>query len=291
MIRFFANARRFWPMRRDGAFVDGTIGWSQCHFPVDREIHFSGGYIPALSEVLPAIERAGLLVTDIEILRLHYADTLRRGRRGFWLIERASRIFTTSASFVCGSSTLLASEMAFRKQAMMVFQIQLVKRQGIVPTTRDYIEREICATSSVRKSPSGAIEIGCRVVLQNIKSTSRWPTANAVVKSYEPDRRIAQIQLRCVSAWNEVPRFEVIGINRDLGTDPHWLPFYESREPRLSGPRRRDPQARRSGKPRRRCRTWCKRRAWLRHGWSGLRQSGIVHEEPTGCSQIGIQAD
>src|SRR5262249_34418491 len=44
---------------------------------------FPGGYIPALSEVLPAIERAGLLVTDIEILRLHYAETLKAWRRRF----------------------------------------------------------------------------------------------------------------------------------------------------------------------------------------------------------------
>ena len=44
---------------------------------------FPGGYIPALSEVLPAIEKAGLLVTDIEILRLHYAETLKAWRQRF----------------------------------------------------------------------------------------------------------------------------------------------------------------------------------------------------------------
>src|SRR5262249_37244761 len=44
---------------------------------------FPGGYIPALSEVLPAIEHAGLLVTDIEILHLHYAETLRAWRQRF----------------------------------------------------------------------------------------------------------------------------------------------------------------------------------------------------------------
>ena len=67
---------------------------------------FPGGYIPALSEVLPAVERAGLLVTDIEILRLHYADTLKalaravpRAPRGVWNSS------TTRASCGCGSST------------------------------------------------------------------------------------------------------------------------------------------------------------------------------------------
>src|SRR5262249_32382497 len=44
---------------------------------------FPGGYIPALSEVLPAVERAGLLVTDVEILRLHYAETLKHWRERF----------------------------------------------------------------------------------------------------------------------------------------------------------------------------------------------------------------
>ena len=49
---------------------------------IDKYI-FPGGYIPALSEVLPSVERAGLLVTDIEILRLHYAMTLRHWRQRF----------------------------------------------------------------------------------------------------------------------------------------------------------------------------------------------------------------
>ncbi|MGE0565793.1 MAG: class I SAM-dependent methyltransferase [Pseudolabrys sp.] len=100
---------------------------------------FPGGYIPALSEVLPAIERAGLLVTDIEILRLHYAETLRHWRERF-LAHREDVLKIYDARFVrMWEFYLAASEMAFRKQAMMNFQIQITKRQGIVPTTRDYI--------------------------------------------------------------------------------------------------------------------------------------------------------
>jgi cyclopropane-fatty-acyl-phospholipid synthase len=103
---------------------------------------FPGGYIPALSEVLPAVERAGLLVTDIEILRLHYAETLKAWRQRFLAhreeVERLyDRRFVRMWEFY-----LAASEMAFREQALMVFQLQLTKRQGIVPMTRDYIERE-----------------------------------------------------------------------------------------------------------------------------------------------------
>jgi cyclopropane-fatty-acyl-phospholipid synthase len=103
---------------------------------------FPGGYIPALSEVLPAIERAGLLVTDIEILRLHYAETLKAWRERF-LVQREQVERLYDVRFVrMWEFYLAASEMAFREQAMMVFQMQLTKQQGIVPITRDYITRE-----------------------------------------------------------------------------------------------------------------------------------------------------
>jgi cyclopropane-fatty-acyl-phospholipid synthase len=103
---------------------------------------FPGGYIPALSEVLPAVERAGLLVNDIEILRLHYAETLKAWRERF-LAHRDDVERLYDARFVrMWEFYLAASEVAFRQHAMMVFQMQLTKRQGVVPMTRDYIARE-----------------------------------------------------------------------------------------------------------------------------------------------------
>ncbi len=103
---------------------------------------FPGGYIPALSEVLPAVERAGLLVTDIEVLRLHYAETLKAWRQRFLAHrEQVERLY--DQRFVrMWEFYLAASEMAFREQNLMVFQMQLTKRQGIVPMTRDYVARE-----------------------------------------------------------------------------------------------------------------------------------------------------
>ncbi|TCK31600.1 cyclopropane-fatty-acyl-phospholipid synthase [Ancylobacter aquaticus] len=100
---------------------------------------FPGGYIPALSEVLPAVEKAGLLVTDIEILRLHYAETLKAWRERFLAHrEEVERLY--DPRFVRMFEFYLASsEMAFRHQGMMVFQIQLAKREGVVPLTRNYI--------------------------------------------------------------------------------------------------------------------------------------------------------
>jgi len=100
---------------------------------------FPGGYIPALSEVLPAVERAGLLITDIEILRLHYAETLKAWRDRFLAHrDEVARIY--DARFVrMWEFYLASSEAAFRRHNMMVMQIQATKRQGVVPITRDYI--------------------------------------------------------------------------------------------------------------------------------------------------------
>ena len=103
---------------------------------------FPGGYIPALSEVMPAIERAGLLVCDIEILRLHYAETLKAWRERFMARrEEAVRLYDERFALMW-EFYLACSEMSFRKQNLMNFQIQLTKRQGVVPMTRDYLERE-----------------------------------------------------------------------------------------------------------------------------------------------------
>ena len=129
----------------DGVMLLHSIGRSEgpnVTNPWIAKYIFPGGYIPALSEVLPAIERAGLLVTDIEILRLHYAETLQAWRERFLAHrEEVERIY--DQRFVrMWEFYLAASEMAFREQAMMVMQIQLTKRQDVVPITRDYIARE-----------------------------------------------------------------------------------------------------------------------------------------------------
>jgi cyclopropane-fatty-acyl-phospholipid synthase len=103
---------------------------------------FPGGYIPALSEVFPAIERAGLLVCDTEILRLHYAETLKAWRERF-MARREEAVQLYDERFArMWEFYLAASEMSFRKQNLMNFQIQLAKRQDVVPMTRDYITRE-----------------------------------------------------------------------------------------------------------------------------------------------------
>jgi cyclopropane-fatty-acyl-phospholipid synthase len=129
----------------DGVMLLHSIGRSEgpgITNPWIAKYIFPGGYIPALSEVLPAVERAGFLVTDIEVLRLHYAETLRHWRERF-LAHREDLEKIYDARFVrMWEFYLAASEMTFREQGMMVFQLQLAKRQGVVPITRDYIGRE-----------------------------------------------------------------------------------------------------------------------------------------------------
>ncbi len=129
----------------DGVMMLHSIGRSEgpnVTNPWIAKYIFPGGYIPSLSEVLPAIERSGLLITDIEILRLHYAETLKSWRQRFVAHrDDAERIY--DQRFVrMWEFYLAASETAFREGAMMVFQIQLARRQNVVPMTRDYIARE-----------------------------------------------------------------------------------------------------------------------------------------------------
>jgi cyclopropane-fatty-acyl-phospholipid synthase len=132
-------------LSEDGVMLLHSIGRSEgpgVTNPWIAKYIFPGGYIPALSEVLPAVERAGLLVTDIEVLRLHYAETLRHWRERF-LAHRDDLEKIYDGRFIrMWEFYLAASEMTFREQGMMVFQLQLTRRQGIVPIARDYIARE-----------------------------------------------------------------------------------------------------------------------------------------------------
>ena len=107
--------------------------------PFIRKYIFPGGYSPALSEVLPVVERLGLWVTDIEILRLHYAETLRLWRRRFQ--ANRARIAALYDERFCRmwEFYLVGSELTFRRMGHMVFQLQLAKRQDAVPLTRDYV--------------------------------------------------------------------------------------------------------------------------------------------------------
>ncbi len=139
---FFQKARAL--LAPDGVMLLHAIGRSDppgITNPFIAKYIFPGGYIPALSEVLPHIERAGLIVTDVELLRLHYAETLKAWRERF-LARWDEAVRLTDERFCrMWEFYLAASEMAFRHQGLDVFQIQLARKQEAVPLTRSYIEQ------------------------------------------------------------------------------------------------------------------------------------------------------
>jgi cyclopropane-fatty-acyl-phospholipid synthase len=146
----------------DGVMVLHSIGRSDgpdATNPWIAKYIFPGGYIPALSEVIPAIERAGLLVCDIEILRLHYAETLKAWRERFVARrEEAVRLYDERFARMW-EFYLASSEMSFRKQNMMNFQIQITKRQGVVPMTRDYIAHEEAKLRGIERGRQPRLQI------------------------------------------------------------------------------------------------------------------------------------
>lgn len=137
---FFAKLREL--LAPDGVALIHAIGrfdGPAATNPFIRKYVFPGGYVPALSEVFGAVEKSGLLVTDVEILRLHYAKTLHHWRARFvshWreAAERMGERFCRLWEFY-----LAVSEAAFRYQHLMVFQIQLAKKLEALPLTRDYM--------------------------------------------------------------------------------------------------------------------------------------------------------
>jgi len=118
-----------------------------------RRYIFPGGYTPALSELTPAIERSGLIISDVEVLRLHYAETLHAWRTNFLanrdkviaVFEEAPHLkerFGTAERFVRMWEYYLAGfEASFRYYGLVVFQVQLLKSLEAAPLTRDYMYR------------------------------------------------------------------------------------------------------------------------------------------------------
>ena len=129
-------------LKDDGVALVHTIGrltGPGITQPFIAKYVFPGGYVPALSEVFPAIELSGFLVTDIEILRLHYAKTLQAWRQNF--CERWDEAAAMLGQEFCRmwEFYLAGCEVAFRYHHLAVFQIQLAKRIDTVPVTREYL--------------------------------------------------------------------------------------------------------------------------------------------------------
>ncbi|HEX6959617.1 MAG TPA: cyclopropane-fatty-acyl-phospholipid synthase family protein [Ferrovibrio sp.] len=146
---YFGGIHRL--LKDDGVALVHAIGRSEGPGTTPafiRKYIFPGGYIPALSEVLPRIEKSGLWVTDIEILRLHYAETLKHWRMRFLAQWDKAKALYDERFCRMWEFYLAASEVTFRYWGHMVFQVQLAKDVATLPITRDYMidgERELAA--------------------------------------------------------------------------------------------------------------------------------------------------
>ncbi|MBI0019570.1 class I SAM-dependent methyltransferase [Bartonella sp. W8097] len=152
---YFDHVKRL--LKPDGRFVLHSIGRSGepgATNPWIAKYIFPGGYIPALSEVIPVIEKSGLIITDIEILRLHYAETLKAWREAFLAHWDEAKALYDERFCRMWEFYLAASESAFRWQGMMVFQIQLAHKQDAVPLTRDYIGEEEARLKKIDTDPN-----------------------------------------------------------------------------------------------------------------------------------------
>ncbi len=129
-------------LRPDGVALVHSIGLMGAEGGSDpwiRKYIFPGGYCPTLSETIAAAERAGLWVTDLEVLRLHYAETLRHWSERFAAGRDRARALYDERFCRMWEFYLAACEAGFRNGRTMVFQLQLAHRRDAVPLTRSYI--------------------------------------------------------------------------------------------------------------------------------------------------------
>ena len=154
---FFAKVRDL--LTNDGVAVLHTIGRSgppDVTDPWIRKYIFPGGYMPALSEIMPVVERAGLMVTDIEFIGPHYAETLRAWRTRFQANRDKVKAIYDERFCRMWEYYLAGSEVSFRHMGTTLFQIQMVKNRESVPLRRDYITEAEKRLRAMAESAGGA---------------------------------------------------------------------------------------------------------------------------------------
>jgi cyclopropane-fatty-acyl-phospholipid synthase len=179
---FFNKIRTL--LNDDGVCVLHSIGRFDEPAPVNpfiRKYIFPGTDIPALSAVMAAVERSGLFATDIEILRLHYAETLKHWRTRF--SQNRDLIAALYDEKFCRmwDMYLTSCELGFRYSGLMVFQLQLTKRLDAVPLIRDYMvdwERGQTPLPMVDASPQRDKEPRPRIKGQSWPNMDWLPTTS-----------------------------------------------------------------------------------------------------------------
>ena len=129
-------------LSEDGVALIHTIGKFRRPGPVPSwttKYVFPGAYVPTTAEVLPAVENSGLFVSDIEVWRLHYAETLRHWREWLYANRAVVEKMYDARFFRMWDFYLTGSEIAFRQGELMILHLQLSKRLGTLPLTRKYM--------------------------------------------------------------------------------------------------------------------------------------------------------
>ena len=158
---------------------------------------FPGGYSPALSEVIPAIERSGLMVTDVETLRLHYARTLRFWRERFAINRDIIRALYDERFCRMFEFYLTGAELAFRRQRQVVFQIQVSPSQTALPFHRGYMLKrrvieemaEHVAAADSSFATGGKLLIPKRSVRKSAQSQKRPAQKERELRVADPGRQ------------------------------------------------------------------------------------------------------
>ena len=137
---FFNQIKKL--LNDDGVSIIHTIGSvnppSDPHPWITKYI-FPGGYTPSLSEVVTPVEKAGLIVSDIEVLKLHYSYTLRRWKENCIINKKEIIDMFDEKFFRMWEFYLASCESAFKWGDQVVYQLQLTKNYRSTPTIRDYI--------------------------------------------------------------------------------------------------------------------------------------------------------
>jgi cyclopropane-fatty-acyl-phospholipid synthase len=137
---FFGKCREL--LKQDGVALLHSIGRSDGPGATNgwiRKYIFPGGYSPALSEIVPVMERQRLMITDVEVLRMHYAETLKAWQERFQANREKVKALYDERFCRMWEFYLAASEATFRYGGHVVFQIQFARDVNALPITRDYM--------------------------------------------------------------------------------------------------------------------------------------------------------
>ena len=155
--RFFEVVREM--LNDDGVALIHTIGSIEAPEPVNPWIRrhiFPGGYVPAASDLMHAVESSGLVLSDMEVWRRHYAATLREWNRRFQASREEHKRTLGERGCRVWEFYLTACETAFEVADLVVYQLQLAKRNDRVPLTRDYLYASPEPKSSMHVAAGGS---------------------------------------------------------------------------------------------------------------------------------------